>query len=63
MPDPVVVDGVANLLHSKDYPALKASLAASAGTLSCTLDGHKLQLQLGTHFFLTSTDAVKAGVL
>ena len=61
--DPVVIDGVANLLNSKDYPAFKASLAASAGALGCTLDGHKLQLQLGTHFFLSSTDAIKAGAL
>ena len=61
--DPVVIDGVSNLLNCKDHPAFKATLAASAGALGCTLDGHKLQLQLGTHFFLSSTDAIKAGAL
>mmetsp|Transcript_53428 Transcript_53428/g.138158 ORF Transcript_53428/g.138158 Transcript_53428/m.138158 type:complete len:588 (-) Transcript_53428:341-2104(-) len=61
--DPVVADGVNMLLHSMDLDRLKASLAASKGAFVTTLDGQKLQLQLGTHFFLNSAEALNAGAI
>ena len=40
-----------------------AELSGGAGKLAFQLDGRAVALQLGTHLFLSSTDALKAGAL
>ena len=63
LPDATVRDGAKAYVHYKDFGALKAELAAAKGALAFTLDGVKVQLQLGQHLFLGSSDAAKAGAL
>ena len=62
-PEPTVAAGVEGYVQGKDYAALKASLAASGGKLSIQMDGHKVALKQGEHFFLSSSEAHKAGAL
>jgi len=63
LPDESVRNGVQMALHSKDMGTLKAELAASGGKLGLTLDGEKVALTLGQHFFLSGADAVCAGAI
>ena len=63
VPDAVVRENARTFVHYKDMSALRAQLAGSGGVLSFTLDGTAITLKQGTHFFLGSAEAAKAGAL
>ena len=63
LPEPRLADGATAYVHGKDFGRLRAELAGGKGTLSFQLDGTAVTLRLGTHLFLSSTDALKAGAL
>jgi len=63
LPDATVRDGARALVQYKDLAALRAQMGAEGGTLKVTLDRTPVALTYGTHFFLGSAEAAKAGVV
>jgi len=63
LPDATVRDGARTLVQYKDLAALRSQMGANGGTLKVTLDRTPVALTYGTHFFLGSAEAAKAGVV
>lgn len=57
LPDEALRAGVQQLVAAKDFQALKAEIMLGNGILCLILNGTKVVLQLGQHFFLSSSEA------
>jgi hypothetical protein len=55
-----LLDDVDNLLHCLDMARLHADVAAGTTAITIALNGHAFELKVGTHVFLTYTDAFAA---
>jgi len=65
LPDEALREDVSNYVHCLDVKQLRATLTAEGaeGMLRFTLNKVKVALRLGEHFFLTCTEAMRAGAL